>query len=77
MEVEGTPGDVGSPTTEVDVPPLDVVEPVVPRVCVVARGAEQMLEAVPPPLLLDGRTIEQDVPEYGAAEPVWSRSAVG
>ncbi|WP_204163848.1 CoA transferase [Nocardioides solisilvae] len=29
------------------------------------------LVAVPPPYLLDGRTVERDVTAYGAAEPAW------
>jgi hypothetical protein len=63
--------DAAPPTAE------EIVGLAVPRARVVARGPEQMLEAVPPPLLLDGRTIEQDVPEYGAAEPVWRGRVAG
>ena len=58
-------------------PAVEAAGPSVPRVRVVARGTEQRLEAVPPPLLLDGHTIEQDVPEHGAAEPVWRGSVAG
>lgn len=47
----------------------------IPRRPVTSAGLR--LEAVPPPLLLDGRTVEQDVPGYGAAEPVWRRGAAG
>lgn len=46
-----------------------VAELPVPRVRVRSGGSR--LFAVPPPLLVDGRTIERDVPEYGAAAPVW------
>ena len=58
-------------------PAVEAAGPSVPRVRVVARGTEQRLEAVPPPLLLDGHTIEKDVPEHGAAEPVWRGSGTG
>ena len=47
----------------------DVAEHPVPTVRV--RSGARELIAVPPPLLLDGRTIERDVPEYAAAAPVW------
>lgn len=45
------------------------IELPVPRVRV--RAGERELEAVPPALRLDGRTIAQDVGEYGAALPAW------
>jgi len=45
------------------------IELPVPRVRV--RAGERKLEAVPPALRLDGRTIAQDVGEYGAALPAW------
>lgn len=47
----------------------DVAEHPVPTVRV--RSGARELIAVPPPLLIDGRTIERDVPEYAAAAPVW------
>jgi len=64
--------DEGASTSPCAAPeePLEI-----PRRPVSSAGLR--LEAVPPPLLLDGRTIEQDVPDYGAAEPVWRGSAAG
>ncbi|MGY5766263.1 CoA transferase [Brachybacterium sp. DNPG3] len=44
-----------------------------PRVRV-RSGARELL-VVPPPLLVDGRTIARDVPEYGAAAPAWRASS--
>src|SRR5699024_11210045 len=45
----------------------------VPRVRVGSAGG--VLEAVPPPLLVDGATIERPVGGYGAAAPRWESSS--
>lgn len=54
--------DLATPTGE-------VAEQGVPRVHV--RGGASRLEAVPPPLLLDGRTLERNVGPYGATGVHW------
>lgn len=41
------------------------------------RSGRLRLSAVPPPLLVDGRTIARDVGEYGAAAPAWKRRPEG
>ncbi|WP_210388873.1 CoA transferase, partial [Brachybacterium sp. HMSC06H03] len=48
-----------------------------PMPTVRVRSGARELVAVPPPLLVGGRTIERDVPEYGAAAPRWSPRAAG
>lgn len=55
-------------------PPLEEpAELAVPRVRVGSAGGT--LEAVPPPLLVDGATIERPVGGYGAAAPRWESSS--
>ena len=76
-DVVGPAVEAAGPAGEGAGPAVEAAGPSVPRVRVVARGTEQRLEAVPPPLLLDGHTIEKDVPEHGAAEPVWRGSGTG
>lgn len=53
-------------------PPGDVVAPHVPLVDLAIPHGR--LTAVPPPIRLDGRTIEAPITGYGAAEAVWAQT---
>lgn len=53
-------------------PPGDVVAPQVPLVDLATPHGR--LTAVPPPIRLDGRTIEAPITGYGAAEAVWAQT---
>lgn len=53
-------------------PPGDVVAPQVPLVDQATPHGR--LTAVPPPIRLDGRTIEAPITGYGAAEAVWAQT---
>ena len=62
---------LGAARTLLDLPTPtgEVIEPGVARVQV--RAGACRIEAVPPPLLLDGRTLERDVGPDGAARAQW------
>ncbi|WP_114853793.1 CoA transferase [Brachybacterium sp. YJGR34] len=63
---------LGAARTLLALPPPPAAEPeelLIPRVEVPFSGG--VLRAVPPPLLLDGLTIERPVGTYGAARPQW------